>query len=364
MENFVLRVFWAGLVLSPVIPALVAPGGAALPVFALVASGGGSAAALVAALHRRGNHSGGNARLLRRSALRTPPPDLPDARTRRDMVAVALRAATVSDAGVPPDHKSAIARIVLRVIQERGCSGPGDISDNTTTELVLLLRLLRAKPGEAGALAQLFQHPDVVLDLRDEVMAVMHRRAAYDRDFAALEATQALWSAGRTRFDSLRSALAALGTPDQDLWHRVVLHDGAGAAALWCVSQPTCDRATIAAFMQAVVRQDALFAALDRGDQNYLETVQAVLKRWNVGGYGLSEIAYQPEAGDPDWAKALSAAFDRLAEQTGKQRLPDPCGLFSPVQGRAPRDRSHWDLEEARLVSPPDASAYLDAHLF
>ena len=355
VDYLVQRLFWAGLALVPVASLAFASGGGMHPVLAMV-SGGGSAAALVAAFGRFGRKAERSGpRLLRPSALRTPPPDLPDAQTRLAMVQVALRGSGPVDASVPTDGPGAIARILTRVVEARG----GAVTPDDTIELVLLMRLLTAEATRAGALAQLFVRPDLVLDLRDEVNAAIRRRAAFDRDMAALEAGQALWRGGQRAFGGPLRALQALGVPDQDLWH-AVMRDGPLDAATWCATQPECDRASVALFLARVARDKALDQALAQGDGAFVDRIAAILRRWNAGGYGIGEIAI---AFDGPEEQALRDALDRLALASGAPRLPEPCGLFATRAGHPPRDRGHWCLHSGRLLRAPHADAYLERHM-
>jgi hypothetical protein len=358
---------WTGIALLSVVAVVVVPFGQGLALGISVLAAAGSFLATISMFRPEIRPRNAKLRLMRRSALRTPPMDLPKEAAMRDMLALELRRVACADPAMPPDADTAVAQIVSRVMSGRRKPSIAALTRDDVVELILLRRLLRAGPHEAGALAQLFQRPDVVLDLRDEVQSIAARRASYERDMRALEATR--WQWAQMRSDragmTLVKALQRLDASDIDLWHRVVAeHDPSDpaqrAAAFWCVRQVDCDRATLALFLADVIARDAIPAAARSGDEALLETVAAILAEWEAGAYATAELHSLPAGRLEAARQGLSAALDGLALSSGRRRWPDPIGLFEPHAGRAPRPRNHWDLARGVILRAPDPDDYRD----
>lgn len=266
----------------------------------------------------------------------------------------------------PITRDGAIAQILNRFLHRWGAQDANTLAAQELTELYLIDQLLRGSPGEAGRIAQLFQHPNVLIDLRDELDKIAARRARYDRAHNAFLATSAFWDRIKNgqHPGTLLQALKSLQAPDIDLWHRVVVeHDPQDpeqrAAALWCLRQKTCDRATVAAFFGRVAYENLLQQAARLDDQGFLDAVRDLIDQWNDGTYRTSEIALPKD----DVAQAdpvLRAALDALAQMTQSARWPEPHGIFAAYPGRPPRTRKQWNLSRAMLAAPPRLSDYVD----
>ena len=364
-----LRLIKTGLALGPVLlaAALPIPEIAVGPVF-----GVGAACSLVALVGALGAPAEGSRRqgrggvMLRRTALRAPPADLPDLPGRRRAVATALH----PEPRPGPDHAPAdpaemVADILCRIARAGGNTAPGRLRPDQVTELYLLARLLRAAPDEAGQLAQLFRRPATVLALHEAVGRQARARSAFDRQRRAFDATAALWrkTPPPAPRRSLASAVKALGAPDPDLWHRIVAeHDRSDPdhreAALWCASQPACNRATVALFIVRIAEEGVLQTAARHGDMRYLDDVRAVIVAWNAGFYTVAELALDPPEAIAGKAGVVSRALDDVARLTLAQRWPDPAGAFAAHPGRPARPRVHWCLRTGLLTAPPDPADY------
>ncbi|WGW03104.1 hypothetical protein [Tropicibacter oceani] len=361
------RVYLAALALAPALAVLLFPLPALSAPVTLTLGGAGGLVGILASFGQSGGAArrGAAQRLLRDP--RGLPDDLPDIEQARRLL---IQATLVVDdsPGAPPGRDSAIAEVLTGVMQGWGHAGAETLPRALVQELTVLDRLLRASPQEAGALAQYFARPDLMLDLRDGVNEIAAHRAVHDRNRAAFEASQVMWEA-QNRGQAphgLLPVLRALNAPDPDLWHRVILgHDRTDPdqreAALWCVEQPGCDRASIALYMAELAAGDALLHAARRGDDRFLDRILTVIQGLNDGAYGQSELALDPVdavAGDTQRFNTMLAA---LAEQTGAMRWPAPCGLFTEYAGRAPYARDHWCLRSGRLIAAPDVRDYFPA---
>ncbi|MFZ7089726.1 hypothetical protein [Primorskyibacter sp. 2E233] len=255
--------------------------------------------------------------------------------------------------------------VLTRVMRSWGYTWAGDLPPDLVCELDVLDRLLRAPPQEAGALAQHFVRPDLMLDLRDGVNEIAARRAIHDRNRNALETTQRLWTeqTNGASPSGLLPALQAMGVPDPDLWHRVILeHDKADSnqreAALWCIEQPACDRASIARYMADLVTSGRLVRAAQCGDIALLDRLRAVIEAVNDGKYPQAEIALSPRDAVAGEDQQFSMALAQLADLTGEARWPAPVGLFTDYPGRAPYPRDNWCLCSGALIAEPRAQDY------
>ena len=360
------RVYLASLAIGPALAVLVVPLPALGLAETLLLGGLGGVYALVAAFSlkkQRRKRTSASLLSVPHSAL---PCDLPPFPALHDRLMRSLYPLPEGPQ-VPPGRDDAIAAILNRFLTGWNHAGADMLTPQETLELALLDRLLRASPQEAGALAQLFTRPDLMLALRDEVQAVAHARAIHDRDRHAFEATLRLWlrQLTGTAPTDLAEALKGLGAEDPDLWHHVVLtHDRTDpaqrAAALWCIEQPGCDRATIAVYMADPATSDALRRAIETGETGYPNRVRAVIDALNDGRYPDAALALDPVDAVAHAAPGFAAMLTALAEQAGDRRWPDPCGLFTAYPGRAPRNRAHWDLSTGRLRAAPLRDDYID----
>ncbi|MBP0482383.1 hypothetical protein [Sagittula salina] len=302
------------------------------------------------------------------AALRRVPRDLPDTASQHAAIARALvpedRQVTMH---TPLSREQATAWVLRRALMGWGLTDLDRMTEEQRATLFLLARLMTTAPGEAGRLAQYFRRPDAVLGLRDEIDTLARARATWDRDHRLFLATQWLWTRQRHHHEpgSLLEALQALGPSDIDLWHRVVLeHDGNQPAqrdaALWCLRQAGCDRATVATYLAQVALDGRLLGAAHSGNAAYLAAVRATVANWNAGHYRTAELALDPPDALVGAELRVAQTFHRLSHLTG-QAWPMPIGAFGRHDGRPPRLRQSWDLASGHLTRDPERGDYLDA---
>jgi hypothetical protein len=357
------RLFLAALALGPAVLLSVVTFSAIGAQIGLGVGIMGGAYALMSALRpgRIAAHRQGPA-LLRSAVLRRPPKGLPSLAQQRFALAETLSAAVElrSEPDAPPSRATAVARILSRVLDSWKISDLGTLPHDLTVTLTLLERLLTADPSEAGRIAQMFQRPDVVLGLRDEIDRIGRLRTAHDLAFAAYQATRRLHGLHPAP-RNLVQALTALSTTDADLWHSVVrAHDPSDPAqrdaALWCVSQPTCDRATLACYLARLPDGAQLQNAALDGDRAFVDRIRNLIRLCNSGTYTRQELSYAPP---PHTAQRLAQELDALSAITGEPRYPDPQCVFQVMEGRAPRPRPAWDLRAGRVTRAPNRADYL-----
>ncbi len=363
MDAFVYRLALTGVAIGPAFLAALLPAPAIGVPIALAIGGMGSLYALMTSLRgRKARPRPAGPVLLRRASLRRRDNTLPSTTDQRLALADALAAAVDlrAEPEAPPTRETAIARILGRILDSWKVTDLAELPPDLTIALTQLERLLKADPGEAGRIAQMFQRPDVVLSLRDEIEKIAEARATYDRAFAAFQATRLMFAAS-PKPGNLTEALQSLGTVDRDLWHRIVLeHDPTDpaqrSAALWCVSQPECDRATVAAYLSSLPEEAQLQNAEIDGDLGFLGQVRRIIDNCNAGIYRTQELAYTPDSGS---AAALARELDGLAVLNREPRWPDPQCLSVLYEGRDPRPRPAWDIALGRLVAAPNRADYL-----
>ncbi len=361
------RIALTGLALAPALVLLPSPL-AGLPL-AIGLTGACSAYALLLSL-RQSTANSDMARtgtpLLRGAALRSPPVTVPELHHLRAEVSQMLTPAPPHPLQVPPDAHEALRRALSQVIVAWGRPAPSALSRDELVELFILARLLRATPQEAGELAQAFRRPDAILDVRDAVKEQVARRAIFDRGYAAFEATRQLWrQQGQGAEVSLLGLLQALPSPDPDLWHHVVLqHDPKDpdqrAAALWCLRQRSCDRATVALYLSWISADGRLEQAARDGDRSYLDALREIVGTAAQEGYLSQELALSPKAAVAESGAAVAATLKHVSEVTGDARWSLPKGLFVEYDGRAPMPRAHWDVANGALRRAPDLHDYVD----
>jgi hypothetical protein len=292
------RLFLTGLALGPAVALAVGPAAPALLPIALVLTIAGSTYALYYALKDATVRFPATS-LVRPEVLLDHRLGLPDPDVMRGQLRGTLGTEeALTNLSSPPDKHQSVAIAVRRVMQVRGHDAVERLSKHEVTELYLLRDLLLADADKAGALAEAFHRPDMILGIRDEVARMAKRRALYEEQQAIFEATQKLWHSVQRAGgpDGLLLSLQRLAIPDPDLWHKVVLeHDPTcpeqRAAALWCVRQRSCDRATVAAFLAFAAMDDRLIAAGRSGDRIWLDAVLDVIDAWNSGVYKSQKIA-------------------------------------------------------------------------
>lgn len=316
------------------------------------------------------------ARLLRQSAFRALPSDLPDEKTMRHVLQRALNPHRPSRSGglisrEPERCDSVLAQALKQVMDSWGVTDLRALAQQQVTELYLLHELMMAGPSEAGRMAQHFLKPDQVLLIHEQVQAIRSRRQEFDAQLAVFEATMALWSSSKDRKTSscdLRAKLEAMKTPDPDLWHSFVLmHDPSKPdhreAALWIVSQPECQQATVAAYLARIVLDGHAEAAARgsraREDRAFLNRVRRVLEQWNDGLYCSDALGLDPEDMLCGREEDFRAALQRLAAAGKTYLWPMPQDLFRSFPGRAPEPRPAWSLPEGRLVVQPRIGDYV-----
>jgi hypothetical protein len=274
---------------------------------------------------------------------------------------------TISGLSAPPSAQQAVATALSRVLKTWDRASIHSLSEDEVKELHLFRVLISSSAETAGELADLFYRPDMMLDIRDEIARIALQRERHDRQKATFDATWKLWRS-TTRAggpDGLLLSLQRLEMPDPDLWHKVVLeHDPKDpeqrAAALWCVRQRSCDRATVAAYLCLVAADERLQAAGRRGDRVWLDAVLDVIEGWNAGVYKCQDIALSPVDMVLGQAAAFKRALDELSEITQDTRWPEPHGLFTEYHGRPVQPRNNWCLASGRLSAPPQLPDYVE----
>ncbi|MCR8550850.1 hypothetical protein M4578_23745 [Salipiger sp. P9] len=372
------RVIWSGFALSPALTLLLLPdqvvnvalkqfGPSVILALAWVVAFG----AAHFSRHAIDSRAERAAPLLSLSALRHPPAEMPDPQDIRQSLRHILQSpppvTSPYGAAEPETLDYALSRAVERILGSWGKRKLAELTREELQELWMLEQLVRATPDRAGALAQSFVNPDVVLEIRDRIAAIGQHRHAYEAQIGAFEATRRAWSdaAGGPPDRLLLTALQALDRPDPDLWHKVIVeHDPADPAqadaALWCARQPSCERASVAHFLAYAAADGRIEAAARRGDCLWLQGLQDVIEGWNARRYAGRSLGLTPPDAVATSAPALTAALDRLAEITCTPRLADPRGIFAEYRGRAARPRDHWCLATGRLQAPPQIADYVE----
>jgi hypothetical protein len=308
--------------------------------------------------------------LLTNAAYRRPPRDLPAPATlRKELVGYLEAPQERGEAVIPHEPETAAQarrRVFGRILRTWNAETVHQLNDRQLQALWLLRELISATPCRAGELAQRFRRPDMVLAIRDQMRAIDARRQRFERQRDAFRATTMLWEQlateeGRALVDALR----AMTAPDPDLWHKVIaehdLADPAQArAALWCARQPDCERASVALYLSRIAEAGRITSALRHGETAWLDGLGGVIRDWNAGRYTGRRLGLAPADAASRAASALSSELDRLAEQTGRPRWPDPTGIFVAYHGASPRPRDNWDLRAGRMTAPPRIEHFIE----
>ncbi|QFS81405.1 hypothetical protein FIU97_00980 [Roseivivax sp. THAF40] len=305
--------------------------------------------------------------LLLPRAHRTPPADFPPLDRQRAHVLQRLNLRTRPQpkpygAAEPDRVDDALATVIGHVVELWQVERPEELTDPQIRELYMLDRLARSAPASAGRLAQNFRNPSLAIDIRDKIAALRTRRKDFEQHRDALEATRHLFSTG-TAQGGLKDAATV---PDPDLWHHVITqHDPTDLAqrdaALACVLQRDCNRATIALWFFDLVMDGTLEEAARAGDTAFLDKVREVIARWNAHRYMRDEIGLTPEDALADAAMAVARRLDRVAELAGTPRWDMPVAMFEQYDGPPPRPRPAWNIPEGCITTAPRDADYLPA---
>lgn len=266
----------------------------------------------------------------------------------------------------PPSCDEALCRILRRFQKSWDCANPDALSREEVTVLYALTRIVHGSEAEANTLAQQFVDPSKPLGVRWTIQEIGQAYDLFKRDHRAFLATQLQYEhaeQGRSPRDLL-SALRGLKSKDIDLWHRIILeHDPKDPAqrdaALWCLQQPECDRASIAAYMAYVAADGTLRAAAKTCDQAYLDVIAKILRRWNDGLYTTREIALDPCDAIIREGDRFAQSLEQVAMITGQPSLPMPRQMFTNYPGRPAKQRDHWCLQTGTVRQPPQLTEYI-----
>lgn len=362
------RIFLTGLALGPALVATLP-----LSAIAVTISGLGSVYALIASLRlhpvrfrKVTSNTKRTASLLQARLTDAQRKSLPNpAYITRELVRVLSVGNELQPFGAPPDRDTTIARTLQGFMHGWNVKDVAKLSKSQSSELYLINTLLRSNPGEAGRIAQLFARPETMLDLRDEIDVIALRRAAFDQDYNAFVATRDLWSRLASAPQSLNAQLQALGAPDIDLWHHIVMtHDMADkdqrSAALWCLQQQEVDRATVAGFFGRLTKEGTLRKALAEGDTDFLACIQGLIRAWNDSFYKHSCLSLRPAFNLITLKPLFDLELEHLRLQDGDTGWVAPHCLFVNYEGRAPRNRGLWDVKGNGLTQPPRQADYFE----
>lgn len=261
----------------------------------------------------------------------------------------------------------ALGQIVLRILNAWHKMNAAEATDIEIRELYLFCQVMKAEPQEAGPMLNLFLKPGKLLDIRDQLDTIRSARDRYETQRDTFEATRAVWQMRSGKSDArLLDTMQRMAMPDPDLWHYIVTgHDTNKAnqveAATWCLQQPMCDKATIAAYFCRVVRLGLLKAAIEEKDDDYINMLLDVISRWNGAWYTNSELEWDFGDSAEDLETELSADLARVAEVTSSPPISDPVLMFRDYTGRKVRRRDNWSLVEGTLTSPPKIEDYVDS---
>ena len=294
---------------------------------------------------------------MRRGALRRLRRELPSAADQRATLAGCLRHLGEAETAWHPETAQASrARALEMAMVSLGARELDEATDAQVAELFVLHRLLLSEPGEAGRLAQEFRTPAQILQLRDDLTRAAQKRAEFDRQCLAFEATCEIWESTGTGEQCLLDKLKAMAAPDPDLWHHIVQNYDVSdpveeQIALWCLAQPQIEKATVALFLRRVLACDRPEEAVRKGDLAFLAVLRAHLSAYPRLKNRTIGIA---TAADPKGAHAAAMALlSRVAEATGTERPTLPGDVYSGLTGRTVQRRDHWH----RQIGPDGARA-------
>ena len=267
--------------------------------------------------------------------------------------------------GEPDSVDRAISRVVRLIANTWKKPTSLHMAPEQLTDIYVMDQLLRAKPEDAGRLAQLFRDPSRMLEIRDQIAALGQQNERFNRHKNAYSAMWSMWS-NRQNCDHRLSqvdTLAAMSHPDPDLWHQIIAeHDpdqpDQRNAALWCALQPECDRASVALFLALSATQSTLVYAAETGDRVFLDGVHQIIQQWNNAVYHRHEFALDP----PELVMRAAGEFDlaltELSQILDIPVWPMPKSAFTEYSGISPKPRPCWDMHNGGLVRKPMVPDY------
>lgn len=308
--------------------------------------------------------------LLRPSTRRLAARDLPAPEARLVRVAdayakLAQPELTPPLPGEPPTPDHVVALAIGRILGSWGLETLEQANDDQITDLAAFVGLVTADGDVASRLAMHFRMPAQILEIRDQIAWITDRRARFERQRDAYQAARGLWMMRRGKGAAgLLPLLRSMAAPDPDLWHHVITtcdlrDDHQRNAALWCLAQPDCAKATAATWLIRLVYEGSLARAAQRQDADTARALAPVLARWNGCGFADGELGLTPPDALARAATPLCTETEALSNATGIS-LPVPRHLFDTLTGRAPHRRDNWCLVTGTLIAPPRIEDYLD----
>ncbi|MDC0658323.1 hypothetical protein N6L27_09975 [Leisingera sp. SS27] len=153
---------------------------------------------------------------------------------------------------------------------------------------------------------------------------------------------------------------------DRDLWHVITVENEIGHrvhqdALYWIFSQPTCDGASVAAFIQrhAGLGYMASLVASEwkRGETQFADQVAAIIRRWNQGFYTSTEFEFS----DGDLEFVVRRFHEQRAEAQeilGREPWGIPDGLFRDFPGRTPQPTLYFRNSFGLMKLPPQPEQF------
>ncbi len=270
-----------------------------------------------------------------------------------------------------PDMASLLAELNHEIAKVQPIKKGQKLSLDQLAERATIYRLVETPAAEAEAVIALFKDTAAARVLWQRGEDFRHRIADYGENLKAFREATQLWEmqGDIPRYhedEDLIGFLRDMRPHDPDLWHTIACQNDPGLkvdqdALFWIFDQPSCDRATVAAFIQQHASLGYL-SALVKSDHKrehtaFADRIAVIITRWNDGFYTASDLELSEPS--PDAIKdSFMEQRDKVHALLGKPVWDVPHDLFTSFSGRPARPTFHFRHGDGLMTLPPDPKDY------
>ncbi|WP_298863804.1 hypothetical protein [uncultured Sulfitobacter sp.] len=245
------------------------------------------------------------------------------------------------------------------------------MSIDQLAERATIYRLILSPMTDVENVIALFKDKDAARALRSRVDMLKGKVDTFEAQKRAYQKAMMDWEhqgniARYHEEDDFIGLLQDADTLDRDLWHVVACEIERGVkvdedALFWALSQPSCDHATVAAFVQKYIEQGYAASRVAReskkNSSQFADAFAAVIQRWNDGLYETATLDLT------NWNfKACEAAFlkqrEKARDTLGREAWSVPKDLFRAFPGNSPQPHLYYRHGMGLMELPPRLEDY------
>ncbi|MEP1930224.1 MAG: hypothetical protein ABJJ37_02995 [Roseibium sp.] len=229
-----------------------------------------------------------------------------------------------------------------------------------------IFRLLASQGQDAENVIALFKDQEAARALWLRAEAIRGQTDRYETEAEAYRRATSNWEMNGNipRYhedEDLVGILQEIEPHDRDLWHVIACESEPGwkadhDALYWIFAQPTCDQASIAAFIQRYTSSGYLEYLVDaeqkQGLTQFADQTAQIIQRWNDGFYKTNEFEFAGKELETA-EQAFQKQRARAQEILGRAPWGVPDGLFRSFEGRVPAPTLYFRHGDGLMKLPP-----------